>query len=309
LPAKRRTVRPRKPKPAADAPENALDSNQRLQKVLASAGVGSRRQCEELILSGRVEVDGKLVTEMGAKADPRQQEIRVDGETLSKQRTVYYLVHKPPGVVSTNYDPSGRPRVIDLLPEARERLFTVGRLDMSSEGLMLVTNDGELANRLTHPRYGVEKTYQVLVAGAFTQNEAAALSKGVHLAEGPARASRVKVRSQKAHSTLLEVVLTEGRNREIRRLLAKVGHKVLKLKRIAIGPVRLADLPPGDHRRLTPDELRQLQQAAQPARKKKPRPAGAALDGPRAKPARSFATARTAARPARRPAAVQGRRP
>jgi 23S rRNA pseudouridine2605 synthase len=248
----------RQPRRPDDASETA-EGGDRLQKVLAAAGVGSRRHCEEMILAGRVEVDGQVVTELGTRVDPAEQDIRVDGETLRKQRKVYYLVNKPPGVLSTNYDQSGRPRVIDLLPESRERLFTVGRLDMSSEGLILVTNDGELANRLTHPRYGVEKTYQVLVAGEFTPEQARVLTKGVHLAEGHAHADRVKVRSKKGSSTLLEIVLSEGRNREIRRLLARVGHKVLRLKRIAIGEVRLADLPLGQYRRLRNEELRTLE--------------------------------------------------
>jgi 23S rRNA pseudouridine2605 synthase len=233
-----------------------------------------------MILAGRVEVDGQVVTELGNKVDPVQQEIRVDGETLRKQRKVYYVVNKPPGVLSTNYDQSGRPRVIDLLPETRERLFTVGRLDMSSEGLILVTNDGELANRLTHPRYGVEKTYQVLVAGELTPEQARLLTKGVHLAEGHAHAERVKVRTKKTHSTLLEIVLSEGRNREIRRLLARVGHKVLRLKRIAIGGVRLADLPPGEYRRLRTEELRLLEHAqrSKSAKRPKKRPATNSLN-------------------------------
>ncbi len=157
---------------------------QRLQKVLAAAGIGSRRKCEELILTGRVEVDRQVVTQLGAKADPARQEIRLDGLPLPRPRLVHYLVHKPVGVVSTNYDQSGRPRVIDLLPLRDERLFAVGRLDMSSEGLILVTNDGELANRLTHPRYGVEKTYQVEVAGQIERADLEAMQKGVHLAEG-----------------------------------------------------------------------------------------------------------------------------
>jgi 23S rRNA pseudouridine2605 synthase len=232
--------------------------------------------------------------------EPARQEIRVDGEALPKQRKVYYVVHKPPGVLSTNYDQSGRPRVIDLLPQMRERLFTVGRLDMSSEGLILVTNDGELANQLTHPRYGVEKTYHVLVAGTLDNKQASLLTKGVHLAEGWAKADRVKVRSTRPHSTLLEIVLTEGRNRELRRLLAKVGHKVLRLKRVAIGGVRLADLPQGEYRRLRNDELKLLQQSAahRPKRRaarseeagapttSKPRPRGSGGPGGIAKPQR-----------------------
>jgi 23S rRNA pseudouridine2605 synthase len=250
-----------------DADSAASEHPDRLQKVLAAAGIGSRRHCEEMILQGRVEVDGATVTELGVKVDPQRQKIYVDGEPLRHPRKVYYLVNKPPGVLSTNYDQSGRPRVIDLLPGFSGHLFTVGRLDQSSEGLILVTNDGELANRLTHPRYGVSKTYHALVAGEFTPSEAEVLTKGVRLAEGWAKAQQVKIRSQRGKSTLLEIVLTEGRNREIRRLLARVGHKVLRLKRVGMASIRLADLAPGEFRRLRTDELAALRQAARGERR------------------------------------------
>ncbi len=241
----------------------------RLQKILATAGLGSRRQCEELILTGRVEVDRQVVSELGAKADPLAQEIRVDGVNLPKTRLVYFMVNKPMGVLSTNSDPAGRTRVIDLVPYAG-RLFTVGRLDMSSEGLILVTNDGDLAQRLTHPRYGVEKTYHVEVAGEMLRKELEQLRKGVHLAEGFAKVVSAKVLRNYKHSTMLEIILSEGRNREIRRLLARVGHKVERLKRVAIGPLRLADLPLGEVRQLERDELKQLRRVASglPARRK-----------------------------------------
>jgi len=256
-----------RPKPGARSPApldpTAPDDGERLQKILAAAGIGSRRKCEELILTGRVEVDRQVVTHLGAKADPQRQEIRLDGVALPRPRLVHYLVHKPVGVVSTNYDQSGRPRVIDLVPPRdNERLFAVGRLDLSSEGLMLLTNDGELANRLTHPRYGVDKTYQVEVAGSIDRDALAALQKGAHLAEGFARAASAKVRTQWKKSTLLEIVLREGRNREIRRLLARVGHKVLRLKRVGLGPLRLGELPVGEYRPIEPGELRELRQAA-----------------------------------------------
>ena len=286
----------RRSKPRVTAPIENEDNEQltagpqRLQKVLAAAGIGSRRHCEELIATGRVEVDRQVVTELGTKVDPEEQLIRVDGQALPRTRKAYYVVHKPPGAVSTNHDPSGRPRVIDLLPPSEERLFAVGRLDMSSEGLMLLTNDGELANQLTHPRYGVEKTYHVLVAGTLEQADAAKLLKGVHLAEGFAKAARLRLKAHRGKSTQLEIVLTEGHNREIRRLLARVGHKVLRLKRVAIAGVRLADLPPSAHRRLTADELRNLRAAVQQARsgvarlrsdRKAPRPRPARMEGPR----------------------------
>jgi 23S rRNA pseudouridine2605 synthase len=225
-------------------------------------GAGSRRQCEELIASGRVEVDRRVVTELGTRVDPSSQEIRLDGETLSAARSVYYAVNKPSGVVSTNRDPAGRPRVIDLVPAGDARLFPVGRLDLGSEGLILVTNDGEFANRLTHPRYEVPKTYVVQVAGKPEPAVLAKICRGVYLAEGLARAEKAAIKSHHKNSTLLEMVLTEGQNREIRRLLAKMGHKVLRLVRTAIGPVRLGKLPPGAARALTRQELDALRRAA-----------------------------------------------
>jgi 23S rRNA pseudouridine2605 synthase len=249
----------------------ADDGPQRLQKILAAAGLGSRRHCEELIVSGRVAVDGRVVNELGTKADPGHQEIRVDGETLARPRPVYFMVHKPPGVVSTNRDPSGRTRVIDLVAY-HGRLFTVGRLDLSSEGLMLVTNDGQLANRLAHPRYGVEKTYHVEVAGVIDREQLARLRKGVHLAEGFARVVSAKVKHQYKNSTLLEIVLAEGRNRELRRILARIGHKVERLRRIALGPLRLGELPIGQVRPLERVELRRLKQVAYGRHSKPARP-------------------------------------
>jgi 23S rRNA pseudouridine2605 synthase len=240
----------------------------RLQKVLAAAGVGSRRECEELIRQGRIEVDRQVITELGTRVHPEQQEIRVDGESLRQTKRLYFAVNKPPGVVTTNHDPAGRPRVIDLVP-TDERVFAVGRLDRSSEGLILVTNDGEFANRLTHPRYGVEKTYLVRVAGSPSQEQLAKLKKGVHLAEGFARAVSIVVKKHHGQSTDLVIVLDEGRNREIRRLLARVGHKVLALKRVAVGHIKLGDLPLGGWRRLMPDEVAALLQAAKKKKRSK----------------------------------------
>lgn len=233
-----------------------------MQKVLAAAGAGSRRACEELILAGRVEVDGRVVTELGTRVEPLRQEIRLDGVPLPRHRRVYYAVNKPDGVISTNRDPAGRPRVVDLVPSGDVRLFPVGRLDLHSEGLILLTNDGELANRLTHPRYGVEKTYRVLVADHPTRETLAKLRRGIHLAEAVVRVPRVHVKSRHKQSTMLEMVLDEGRNREIRRVLARVGHKVLRLERIAVGPVRLGTLAPGAFRHLTSKEVQALRRAA-----------------------------------------------
>jgi 23S rRNA pseudouridine2605 synthase len=250
-----------------DDHELKTETGERLQKVLAAAGIASRRECEQLILEGRVEVDRQVVTALGTRVDPQRQEIRVDGEALPRPKLVYFAVNKPEGVVSTSRDPSGRPRVIDLLPPNAPRVYCVGRLDISSEGLILVTNDGELANGLTHPRHGVEKIYHVQVAGQVERDVLAQLHRGMHLAEGFAHAKHVRVKSRRKRSTILEMVLDEGRNREIRRLLARVGHKVQRLKRVAVGPVRLGELPTGAVRALTNKEVQALQQAVKIGRR------------------------------------------
>jgi 23S rRNA pseudouridine2605 synthase len=256
-PSTSRTDHKRRRPISRPVPSGEPPSGERLQKVLAAAGLGSRRQCEELITTGRVEVDRKVITQLGTRVDPAIHEIRVDGESLSLGSRVYYAVNKPKGVVSTNRDPSGRPRVIDLVPQ-QKRLFAIGRLDLNSEGLILVTNDGPLANRLTHPRYGVEKVYLAQVAGRPTAEVLEKLRRGVHLAEGLARVEGVRVESHHKDSTWLEITLGEGMNREIRRLFARVGHKVLRLVRVSVGPVRLGKLPPGSIRPLAREEIAAL---------------------------------------------------
>jgi len=261
--------------------EGESGKGERLQKVLAAAGVDSRRDCEELIREGRVQVDGQVVTELGTRVDPLRQEIRVDTEVLRQPRRLYYAVNKPINVVTTNFDPSGRPRVIDLVP-TEERVFAVGRLDRASEGLILVTNDGDFSNRITHPRYGVEKTYLVRVAGQPTTAELDRLKKGVYLSDGFCRVQSITAKKRQGKSTDLVMVLDEGRNRELRRVLARVGHKVLRLKRIAVGPIKLGDLPTGAWRKLMPAEVENLLHLAKEKRKagkakRKPaRPAGSA---------------------------------
>ncbi|MEQ8208508.1 MAG: pseudouridine synthase [Lacipirellulaceae bacterium] len=255
-PARRRTAK----RPHSKLSKASNLPGERLQKVLAAAGVASRRESETLITEGRVQVDGEVVSELGTRVE-QDQEIRVDGEIITQAKRVYYAVHKPPGVVSTASDPSGRPRVIDLIPPEVGRVFNVGRLDMASEGLILLTNDGELANQLTHPRHGVEKTYEVQVAGNCDPEVLRQLRKGVYLAEGFAKVVNVKIKSRRKQSTVLEMVLDEGRNREIRRLFARVGHKVQKLTRVAVGPVRLGDLPRGAYRELTSQEVKKLRGA------------------------------------------------
>lgn len=229
----------------------------RLQRVLASAGYGSRRQCEELIEAGRVDVDGEIVTRLGTTVDTEVAKVRVDGDLLKPRKLVYYAVNKPIGVVTTNRDPHGRPRVIDLVPPV-ERVFPVGRLDLNSEGLILLTNDGELAQRLTHPRFGVRKVYRVTVAGKVEPATLRQMRHGIYLAEGHVRVEGAKLLKSRSRSTELEIVLREGKNREIRRILARLGHKVQHLRRIAVGPLRLGDLPAGAHRLVRQNEIEKL---------------------------------------------------
>ena len=262
---------------------NDPPSRPRLQKVLATSGFGSRRQCETLILEGRVEIDRQVVTELGTRVDPHLQQIRVDGVTVKPPRLKCFVLHKPEGVISTARDPWARTRVIDLVDDP-DRLFTVGRLDKSSSGLILVTNDGDLAHRLTHPRFGVEKVYRVVVAGKPSLEALQQLRRGVHLAEGRARVDRVTLKKAHAKQSVLEIVLTEGRNREIRRLLARVGHKVQQLKRIAVGDLTLGNLLPGQSRRLTWEQIETLRRAAIAAvgHHPTPRPERGRPRGPRA---------------------------
>lgn len=222
------------------------------------------------------------MTELGTRVDPAAQEIRVDGERLPDPKRVVYMLHKPVGVMTTNYDPSGRPRVVDLVPGER-RLFAIGRLDRMSEGLILVTNDGDLANLLAHPRYGVEKKYLVQVAGVPSPDLLEQLRRGVRLAEGEVHAKRVSIRSQHKQSAVLEMVLDEGKNREIRRMLARLGHKVHQLKRVAVGGLSLGNLLPGQWRQLAWSEVETLRREAiaavgtdspPPPRSRDDRPAG-----------------------------------
>jgi len=263
---------------------NPDDGLERLQKVLAAAGLGSRRACEELITTGRVEVDRVVVTQLGTRVDAQAQEIRVDGERLPQTRRVVYLLNKPVGVVTTNYDPDGRPRVVDLVP-GDHRLFAVGRLDRMSEGLILLTNDGGLANLLAHPRYGVEKKYLVQVAGVPSEELLDKLRRGIRLAEGEVHAKRVMIRSQHKQSAVLEMVLDEGKNREIRRMLARLGHKVHQLKRVAVGGLSLGNILPGQWRQLAWSEVEALRRdalkAVGPDGEREPAPLGAGRAGGR----------------------------
>ncbi len=249
------------------------ESAQRLQRLLASAGFGSRRQCEELIEAGRVEVDGEVVTKLGTTVTADVSKVRVDGVLLKKQKLVYFAVNKPVGFVTTNRDPHGRPRVIDLVPPD-ERVFPVGRLDRNSEGLILLTNDGELAQKLTHPKFGVRKVYRVTVAGKVDPETMRQMRKGIYIAEGFVRVEGAKLMKSRSRSTEMEIVLREGKNREIRRILARLGHKVQHLRRIAVGPLRLGDVPSGAYRVLSNQEIDKLWMATETSTDPPPRRRG-----------------------------------
>ena len=262
---------------------------ERLNKFLAHAGVGSRRHCDALIAAGRVKVNGRPVADLGLKIDPEQHQVSVDDHPVKTEKPVYWAVHKPVGYLCTNDDPAGRPRAVELLPHVEQRVYTVGRLDEASEGLLLMTNDGELANSLMHPRYSIPKTYLVLVAGKPTPDDLQKLLDGVWLSDGKVRAKDVRRLKPQGDSTWLRIVLTEGKNREIRRMLAQQGHKVLKLRRVAIGPVKLDKLPKGKARRVSEPELAELRRwvamASERIARLKDKAARPGPDGP--KPARA----------------------
>lgn len=231
-------------------------SGVRLQKVLASAGVGSRRRCEELIAAGRVTVNGESELPMGTRVDPSRDVIRVDGERVIQPSGHAYLVaNKPRGVVSSMADENGRPDLRTLVEGRPERLFHVGRLDTDTSGLLLLTNDGDLAHRLAHPSFEVTKTYVALVRGSVADSVGAALRAGITLEDGPAAADRFRVRDRSKGRSLVELDVHIGRNRIVRRMLDHVGHPVLELTRTAFGPIRLGDLSVGTVRDLTSSEV------------------------------------------------------
>jgi pseudouridine synthase len=231
----------------------------RLQKVLAAAGVGSRRHCEELIGAGRVQVDGQVVRRFGARVDPENQEIRVDGKRIpSRQGVVYLAFNKPRQVLTAMSDERGRSTITDFLGDRAERLFHVGRLDYETEGLMLLTNDGELAHRLAHPSFEVAKTYLADVPGPVPKDVGRQLAAGVQLEDGVAVADRFRVVEQAGSRALVEITLHEGRKHIVRRMLAEVGHPVSRLVRTTVGPVRLGELRPGKTRDLTTTEIGEL---------------------------------------------------
>jgi 23S rRNA pseudouridine2605 synthase len=232
----------------------------RLAKYLAHAGVASRRHAERLITGGRVLVDGRVVTDPARDVDERSH-VMVDGSPVLPQAVEYHVVNKPAGVVSTAHDPEGRPKVVDLV-ESDVRLYPVGRLDVDSTGLVLLTNDGELANRLMHPRYEVPRRYRARVAGTLSKRALQALRSGVELDDGPTRPARVTVVSPPGKESVVEIEIHEGRNRIVRRMLESVGNPARALERVAFGPVTLGRLRAGDSRRLRPHEVDALRRAA-----------------------------------------------
>ncbi|CAJ1314508.1 pseudouridine synthase [Paenibacillus sp. PK4536] len=233
---------------------------ERLQKILAQAGIASRRKCEELIVAGKVTLNGEVVTELGTKADPTVDEIIVNGRSIAAEKKVYIMFNKPKGVITSASDPEGRKIVGDYLKGVRERVYPVGRLDYDSEGLLILTNDGELANRLTHPRHHVPKTYHVTVEGVPHGTALEKFRQGIQLEDGmtqPAEADYYDIDTEKKQATI-RVTIHEGRNRQIRRMFEALSHKVVRLKRISFGELLIGNLKRGLYRHLTKEEIDKL---------------------------------------------------
>lgn len=237
----------------------------RIQKIIAQAGIASRRAAEKMILEGRVTINGVRIDEMGAMADPEQDDIRVDNRLISVATgNIYLLLNKPRGYVTTLDDPQNRPIITDLLPGIRERVFPVGRLDYDSEGLLLLTNDGAFAQRLQHPRYQVTRTYRVKVEGHLSNREMRALSEGLSLEDGFFKPLKAALEKKSVKSCWIALTLAEGRNRVIRRVFAALGHPVLRLIRVSLSDLALGDLKPGAYRHLTRKEVFRLTIASKP---------------------------------------------
>ncbi|MFC1819180.1 pseudouridine synthase [Thermodesulfobacteriota bacterium] len=232
---------------------------QRLQKILAKAGIASRRKAEELIKEGKVRVDGKVVTEMGTKVDPDAQDIECDGiHVAAREKKIYILLHKPAGFLSTVHDPQGRPIVTDLLPQVKERVYPVGRLDLDTEGALLLSNDGELAQKILHPSHEVNKTYVAKVKGKPNTKKLAALSRGITIEGRKTWPADIEVLQTKPQATTIKIIIHEGRKRQVRKMFDAVGHPVLQLKRTAYGQLELGDLRPGKYRFLSPEDIKMI---------------------------------------------------
>lgn len=242
----------------------------RLAKYIAQAGITSRRKAEELIARGRVMVNGVVIREQGVQVEPKKDEIKVDGITITQERPVYLLLNKPLGVICSLNDPQGRPTVAQLVSKIDTRVFPVGRLDYDSEGLLLMTNDGDFANLITHPRYGIKKRYRVKVKGRVSREALQRMRKGVYLEDGMTSPAGVKVLKSSDESSLLEMELGEGKKREVRRMCAAVGLPVIHLQRTALSFLSLQGIAPGKFRYLTPGEVERLKKEAAANRSNKP---------------------------------------
>jgi 23S rRNA pseudouridine2605 synthase len=246
---------------------------ERIQKILSAAGIASRRAAEEIILEGRVRVNGKVVSELGAKADPERDHIKVDGKLINpKQPKAYIMLNKPAGFVTTMSDPEGRPIVANLLKGVRVRVYPVGRLDYDTEGLLLLTNDGDLAHLVTHPKHELPKTYLVKVKGFLDDRHVEMLEQGVFLKDGKTAPARVRKLRKEESNSWVEITIHEGRKRQVRRMIDHTGHSVIKLKRTRVGGLSLGDLPVGMYRHLTLDEVQGLRQMAMMDEAKQPAP-------------------------------------
>ncbi|ADL13181.1 pseudouridine synthase [Acetohalobium arabaticum] len=231
---------------------------ERLQKVMSQAGVASRRKSEDIITAGRVEVNGEVVTELGTKVDPEQDTIKVDGQQIKREKLVYLLLNKPQGYITTVDDPHNRRTVIDLIQDVSQAVHPVGRLDKDTEGLLLLTNDGDLTYALTHPSHGIDKTYMATVKGVPNQSKIEALEKGIKLKDGWTAPAEAKLVAELAERAVVSLTIHEGRKHQVKRMLKSVGHPVEELKRIKFGPLDLTGLSPGEYRHLTNSEIKEL---------------------------------------------------
>lgn len=231
---------------------------ERLQKILARAGIASRRAAEQLILAGRVQVDGRTITQLGYKADPDHVSIRVDGKEIGVEQQIYLLLNKPAGYVTTLFDPQGRKTVVELVRNIPARLFPVGRLDLDTEGALIMTNDGAFAHAILHPSHEIKRTYEALVNGLPSHNTLRQLSTGIELDGFVTAPAKLRLLRQEAKTSLVEIIIHEGKKRQVRRMFQAVGHRVLHLRRIAYGNLRLNNLPLGHYKMLSPGDREQI---------------------------------------------------
>ncbi|WP_304507458.1 pseudouridine synthase [Anaerotignum sp.] len=233
---------------------------ERLQKFLAEAGVASRRKAEELIAAGKIKVNGKVITELGTKVDPQKDEVLYQDKKVSKKEVemVYIMLHKPEGYVTTAKEQFGRPGVMDLIRDVKERIFPVGRLDYDTSGLLLLTNDGDLTYKLTHPKHDVEKTYTAKLYGTPDDMDLQKFRRGVFIDGRKTKPAKIQILEKGDRQSVVEIVIHEGRNRQVRKMCEAIKHPVAQLKRVATGELKLGDLPRGKYRHLTPKEVKYL---------------------------------------------------